>query len=177
MPDVTSIPVPEGDVGGVSWSVIILTVTISCAAVSGIWTAFINLRIKKVDNSDKEKQLLLEQERANSQARQLAETAKEQKKWEIELEKLKMDFARQQKFQDDLIAANKEEKQYTRELMEALRIATDTIASRDATIRERDRENAELSRKINELERRVEELTRHVRSLEQTRAQNEQSPE
>lgn len=162
--DPTSIPPPEGS--GSWWPFVILSFVAVSSAIGGVWSAWLSLKNKKVDHEHMETERKLSEQREQQQQRFLAEQQAKEKRWEFEHEKMKEEFKRSAQFQDDLMTELREEKKYTRELIEAHRTMAGLVMERDAIIKSQNETIVELERKVAALESRIEELTRHVRSLE-----------
>lgn len=146
--DLTGVPPPSGGITQY-WPAITIGISLMVGGVSAVWTAWVSVRTKRLESEHDEKMV------------------RSEKVLELETEKMKLEFARQKEFQDDLMGQCRELMNECQNLRNSLHEANGNIMERDARIKAQAAEIIELQRQITELKTQIEALRKHVEALEE----------
>lgn len=150
IPDPSQIPSPFAFLNGV-WPTILWLLGLIVAGISSLFAAWQTLKLKRI-----------EAEHNLASEKSTRKMTLDEKRISLELEQMKLEFARQAKFQEDLMTTAKEMMTECNTLRIHNQTLMGEVVKRDSTIYERDQEIKKLQFQVEALNVRVRELERKV---------------
>jgi predicted RNase H-like nuclease (RuvC/YqgF family) len=135
------------------WPVITAVVSLLVSAISGVWAASSAYKTKRLESDAQRTQI------------------ESEKRYELEVEKVKGEFERQKDFQQDLIEECKHLRIECQALRDMTMKANQLVLEREFIIRQREDEITQLRLEIEKLRAEVQRLREHVEKLEQAKGE------
>lgn len=106
---------------------------------------------------------------ARVQADAQKDTAKETSQMQVEIEQIKGSYARQESFQNTLVARVEAQMNEIEALLDRISILNGNLMQRDESIRQKDAKMLEMQRQIDRMQVELDELKKHVKKIEADR--------